>query len=204
MHSKILTDSADSPYLPKGRKFEMIDPLHWREKLPQLGVFDLVLLHHSLPPVEEKASLLLRSGQAALQQAKEAFPALFNLRYSELDLEALCEAAKENRRYLSRFLTELQGAGQITPEQFQKVVKKYRIEQKSAPSPKPQPDLLFPLVRECLQKHMKKGSKLICSLRPPHSRYEDPQFFEHIITNPSFDYQEQSLPEETLITIEVT
>ncbi len=37
---------------------------------------------------------------------------------------------------------------------------------------------------------MRKGSRLLCFLNESDSKYEDPQFFDQIITNPSLDYQE--------------
>ncbi len=208
MSCKILTDlpslPVECPYLPAGaRSCSTIDPFHWKEALPHLGVFDVILLHYSLPPVEEEANLLLRSGQVALQQAKKNCPDLFHLRYSDQDLHTLCEMGKENRQYLPRFINELRDARQITQEQHQKVIEKYQFKEVHSPSPKPQQDLLFPLIYECLKNHMKPGSQLLCILRPPHSRYEDPQFFEHIITHPSLDYQEKSSEDETLITIKM-
>jgi hypothetical protein len=204
---KVLTNlpnlSAECPYVPAGRprSCATIDPLKWRETLPGLGVFDLILLHHSLPHAEEKVTLLLRSGQALLEMAKEACPQIFTFRYSDRELDAFCEEISADRRYLSRFLSELQGAGQIAREQYRRIAGKYQLEERSSPPPS-QPDDLFPLIQECLTHHMQKGSKLICVLKPPHSKYEDPQFFEQIITHPSLDYQEKSSEDETLIIIE--
>lgn len=207
MTCKILTDRVSLPsesfYIPKShlRSYLTIDPLRWRETLPQLGVFDLIFLHHLLPIVDEKAAPLLRTGQEVVQKIKEICPDLITIRYSDQDLDAFCEAGAGGQRYLSRFLTELRDGGQITSEQYQRVAEKYQLERQAAP-PKPQADPLFPLIQECLKNHMRKGSKLICILRPPHSRYEDPQFFEHIITNPSLHYEEKTSERETLITIE--
>lgn len=139
--------------------------------------------------------LLLQEGKKVLKSVAEAVPEITKMRYSDKDLEAFCEEVGQfYLNHLSRFLSQLRQNGQITQEQHERMIQKYHLDKTEVELETFQePSTLLPLIQECLKNHMRAKSRLICFLSSNDSKYEDPQFFDQIITNPSLDYQEKKL-----------
>lgn len=191
----------------------------WQKALPGLGIFAAILFGEfpldSMTEINQfdKESLyvkaLLKEGKELLSALEKQHPTLLNTAYSDQDLEEFCQAiAPSQLNHLSRFLSELKSRGQISERQYERTLQKYHLEKeepgKDLFALSQQQDPLFDLLMECLTNHMQKGSRFACFLRNATSKYENPSFFEHIITNPHVDYQEKSLslkiPPETPAT----
>ena len=174
----------------------------WQQTLPKLGVFDAIFFNErSLESLSDRTQKQ-QAGNLALKKGKETFafvdeklPGLQEVRYSDQDIEKFYEIiGKRHRDQMSYFISELKMRGQISKEQYEKYLQAYslqRTEVKAAGIKVPKrTDPVFLFLKECLQKHMKKGSRLSCFFNDPISKYEDPLFFEEVITNPAIDYQE--------------
>lgn len=142
----------------------LIDAI-WQTALPQLGVFDAIFFDSRI-----------ERGEAADGK-----------RYSEMELEILCRQSVAQE--LGQFLYELEHRGQISSELFKKMVKKYHLK-----VPKKDvyrfEDETASFLKQCLQSHMRKGSRFTCFSRDAISKYEDKQFFETIILDPKLEYHE--------------
>ena len=127
------------------------------------------------------------------------------------------KVGKFNLKELPLFLSKLKEKKHISEQQYKNTMKKYGIgeeikKDKSADFKQdPSPMLLF--LDECLEKHMRKGSRFSCFLTDTISKYEDSLFFDRIITNTNVDYREKSinvqvpnckLEEALIITVEKT
>ena len=103
---------------------------------------------------------------------------------------------------LSYFLHELKCNRQISEEQYENRIQKYHLKKTESKNDilteeqvtTPPPPLSLAFFNACLENHMRKGSRFSCFSNSPISKYENPQFFAHIITNPNLDYQEQFIP----------
>ena len=184
--------SSIEAFHPKSHLRLDLEKEQWQKALPLLGIFDFILYNGR---VIEKAhvetgNLLLQEGKKTVQKVQEAIPELSRIRYSDKDLDSFSQHLGEAQKpYLSRFLIELVGNGQITEEQHQRQIEKYHLEKRGRKKSAVTEDHLFECIQECLM-HMRKGS-CFSSLIGAASKYEDPRFFEHIIANPSLDYQER-------------
>jgi hypothetical protein len=180
----------------------------WQNVLPRLGIFD-VIVFNDLPledPTKMKdrdqesqhAKAILQKGKSLLHEVEEKFPQLASVQYSDREIDEFCQKVDRSQvKELSLFLCELKEKKQISQKQYEDVLQKYRLEKIEPKNQscdlRKQPDLLFDCLKECVEKHMHPGSRFACLLGSS-SRYENAQFFEHIITNPYLDYQEKSIP----------
>jgi hypothetical protein len=163
------------------------------------GVFDAILIDNSDLPCAGKAKPALQTGKEILTLVKETFPDLHTIQYTDQDIEDCWKAAgSKDLATFSSFLSELKKAGQISKTQYDEAIQTYRLT--PTESPPPPSDLLFPLVIECIQHHMRKGSRLACFFRG--SSYDDPRWFDQIITNPSLDVAETSFDDYSVVVIE--
>src|SRR3989344_5641595 len=160
----------------------------WQQALPRLGIFDAIFFASSDEGSPQEVDPLMKEIEAQI-------PHLAKLRYVDSDLEPFCEkSAKEAPEQLYRFLHELEKNGQISKEQKERMIKKFHLKGKEARlARKKIPDRVFAFLKECLALHMRKDSRFSCFLEDPTSKYEDPRFFDEIITNPLVDYREQTL-----------
>lgn len=175
----------------------------WEKVLPLLGFFDTIFF--SASPLKQAISHALdhNEGQIALEKGKkllamvnEKIPQLANVCYSDQDIEEFYEqVGRFQLKDLSRFLSELKQNGQISEKQYESFIKKYQLEKvevkKISSLPEKRADPLLPFLQQCLEKHMRKGSRFSSFSIDPTSKYEDPDFFAHIITSPHLEYQEK-------------
>jgi len=192
------------PFLPKSLTHIDLEQEGWQRKLILLGSFDFILYNGKVIDKAhvEAGSLLLQQGKKTLQSVQENLPELSKIRYTDRDLDAFCQEIGEKQKpYLSRFLSELLENGQISEAQYQTQIAKNHLKKIAPHKIREQTDHLFECLQESL-KHMRKGSRFSC-LIGASSKYEDPRFFEHIITNPSFDYQEKPIGDSNYLLIEM-
>ena len=172
----------------------------WQEVLANLPSFDTVFFNYSDPTLisfcPKESNLILKQGQELLVSVYKTFPEIDSLCYSNKDLESLYgEVGQLHPKEFARFLSELKERSQISEEQYEGILKQYPLpvpEQKK-PSFK---DSALVFLEKCLQKHLRKGSRFSCVSPFPVSKYEDPEFFDQVITNPEFDYQESFISVE--------
>ncbi len=191
-------------FYPKSYTRINLEKESWQTALPPLGSFDFILYNGKVIEKThvETGNLLLKEGKKTLQQVQEAAPELTQIRYSERDLDAFSQQIGEAQKpYLSRFLAELLENGQITEAQYERQIEKYHLKKNASPKNAVLEDHLFECIQECL-KHMWKGSRFSCLIGTA-SKYEDPRFFEHIIANPSLDYQEKPVGHSNYLLIEI-
>lgn len=138
----------------------------WAKKFPQVkiqkkisGTFDTVFCHAFFGGSDIP---MLKKGKDLLHKIEEEIPNLTKMRYTDSELEAFCKAAsRTSKGDVSRFLMELEENGQIKPDQRKKIAAKYRLP--APPERKERVSLLLPTLKECIERHMKKGGKICCS-----------------------------------------
>lgn len=177
----------------------------WEDALPKLGIFDTIFFNDFEPDLEaekigyrETGSMIVQKGKELINKVKQELPELMNLRYLDSDLDDFYhQVGQFQLREMGLFLSELKKNGQISLDQYEKMVEKYRLE-KTAPlkSIERQLDPMLVFLETCLNNHMRKGSRFSCFASSPISKYENPEFFASIITNPNVDYQEKVMAVE--------
>jgi hypothetical protein len=200
----------------------------WQNALSKLGVFDCIFFDdyplqseqqmEKMQEESEQSSLLLARGKKVIQEVEKAIPFLFELKYSDADLDGLMDQIpldqKETAWQFARFLKQLQMGGQISAEQLQErlqmLAASNRLEQREADALLQSQkimdpfafsrtgDRLFEFLGKCLKEHMRKGSRFSCFLSSPESKYLDDRFVNAIIANPYLDFHEEE------ITLEVS
>lgn len=168
----------------------------WETALPQLKQFDAVFFNDFKPHLEadrEIGNMVVESGKKLLAKVQEELPQLKTLQYSDGDLdEFFAQVGQFNPAEMAIFVSELKKNGQISTDQHEKMALKYRLEKKEAPaSQEKQTDPVLVFLNACIKDHMRKGCRFSFFAGSPQSKYENPEFFETIITNPYFDYQER-------------
>ncbi len=175
----------------------------WQKALPTLGIFDLILFGRDLADIQSEVSPAARTlASSAIAKEKELrhliekeIPQLTQHKYTDADLSAFCkQLPPSQQKDLPRFLHELKQQGQITDVQYEHVLAAHGLSKQESAPPIPvkkSSDLIFTLLQKCLENHMRAGSRFACFIG--QSNYEDPQFFERVITNPFLDYKEISL-----------
>lgn len=194
----------------------------WQNALPKLGIFDAIFFDdyplHSEQQMQEMeqtsahSTLLLHKGKKMLQEIENRFPFLTEIKYSDHDLLSLIDEIppheKTSLQHLICFLQELVARKQITLEQWHRMLDKLISEGNISQQEierllnKPEPalfsfsalqDRLFIFLSECLEHHMRKGSRFSCFLSSAKSKFEDEKFFNEIITNPYLDFHEEEI-----------
>lgn len=175
----------------------------WERVLPSLGVYDAIFFNDhilegemEMAKFQQNGSQLLHRGEALIADLKKQFPEMTTLVYSDKDLEEFYQqVGKGNQEHLSRFFSELKNNKQISEKQYESSVKKYHLQKEASNGMhydlRKRVDRTFLFLQECLVKHMRKGSRFSGFSLDPTSKYEDPQFFDHILTNPFIDYREE-------------
>ncbi len=174
----------------------------WEHALSKLAAFDAIFFNEFDPHLavelsqhHETGAHLVKQGKEIIAKAKEQIPELLTMRYSDDDLNTfLAQTKPAQKTQVSVFLAELKSNQQITNEQYEQMLTKYALERKEpsltkCASTPVNPLLLF--LKACMQSHMHKNSRLTYFAGAPLSNYEYPLFFDLIITNPDYDYQEQ-------------
>lgn len=180
----------------------------WENALPKLGRFDAIFFNDFEPEIElakleqqETGSLLVKQGKELISKVKQEIPKLTEMRYSDADIDAFfSEVGQFHKAEMAVFLHELHKNGQISKQQYEAMIAKYNLTKTEAKTLKiieERRDQMMAFLKACLKSHMHKGSRFSCFSSSPLSKYENPEFFEAVITNTDLDY------EERLITVNV-
>jgi hypothetical protein len=178
----------------------------WGKALTGLGEFDQVFYNEISGSLEKLTASRPRHEQAAkvLSQAKETIKNLeaelsrVQIAFTDKDIDDFFQKfGRFNLKELPSFFRSLKEKKHITEAQYQKALKQYKLtEGKETEKPSPLPispsqETLF--LEKCIERHMRKGGRFSCFLPDPLSKYEDPYFFDRIITNPKLSYHEKSM-----------
>lgn len=188
----------------------------WEAALPKLGIFDTLLFTSttllqssnketsSSPPKRVYTSptsktgmnaLSFGHGSATLEMAEDMFPDLSSIQYSDEDLDAFLKTIPFSIEHLTPFLEELKTNGQITEEQLHRVLKQHQKTPKTSFNP------LIHFLQNCLKSHMHDKSLASWIEPKASSKYDCPDFFEQIITQPNAKYEEYPHGEKQLLMI---
>lgn len=191
---------AAKEFAAKHPKTQVIED-SWQKALATCGEFDVIYFHDVLlkdisvmQQSQEKGKHALHQGKHALELANKLFPDLRSKKYTMADLEKFYhEEGKKHPEGLVKFLFELYHHQQITHEIYHDFSKKHGLDLYVAPmkeEPKEREEGHV-FLEEALKKHLKHGGRFSMFCLEPTSKYEDPKFFEEIITNPHLHYEEK-------------
>jgi hypothetical protein len=192
--------AAAKEYALKHPKTQVIEN-NWQKVLKTLGEFDAIYFHDVLlkdisvmQHSQDLGKIVLSQGKKALDLAHELFPDLMKKKYSLEDLETFFQnEGKKHPEETVRFLFELYKHHQISHEIYHDFSKKHGLPiyvAKMKEEPKEVEEGHLFLI-EAFHKHLKKGGRFTMFCLDPTSKYEDPKFFDEIITNPHVNYQEK-------------
>ena len=175
----------------------------WQEILPELGRFDAIFFNDCNFDAEtevhqQKGRAALNSGKELESWVEEKVPLLKSLQYTDDDLDAFYkENGKQFPYEMACFMRELQCKGQISSEQYEQMIYRHQLERVTPQTKLSVQKSCFPMkdntkdfLEICLKNHMRSGTVFSCFSNNPASKYDCPWFFEHVITNPSLEYQE--------------
>jgi len=178
----------------------------WPSTLKTLEAFDEIILNgyppalapkHTLPLTEfHKAKTLLEEEKKLAKMVEDTLPHLTSIRYSDEDLDSFfTEVNVEMKNELIYFLEALKKNGQISESQHQQYLEKQGLlaPQYTLHSFWLNPSQFLQFLIPCLKNHLRKGGRFCCYIDPTSSKYDDPEFFNTLITNPQFEYEEKSI-----------
>lgn len=173
----------------------------WQDVLPQLGAFDAIFFN-DYPLNCEMEMLKQLSSEEVAEFSKKAKILLGDLeqhlsqvsvKFSDKEIDDFYQKiGQHNSKELARFFNSLKERGNITKIQHENAVKKYQLQDhaKNVSNEVKQVDPMLPFLEECVKKHLKAGSRFSSFSIDSKSKFEDPIFFDRIITNSDFDYSE--------------
>lgn len=200
MANEIQKMHPKSHWIAESRPLKREEAERWAEKHPlaqvheDLGaaVFDSVYFEdHS-----SGKSDALQQGKALAEEIGQKFPEMAKMRYSDSELEAFCQAAQSaSKESLSRFLAELEGRGQIEPEQRKALCAKYHLK---AAKPLPGPSQTVEWIKLCLNGHTRKGSRIACLLP---ITFDDSRFLSEIVADPFLETREVAISGDAFLVV---
>lgn len=174
--------------------------------LSKLGTYKTIFYseYHPVDRTETINYLFSEEIMSEIAKTKELLKAISEemaqnpMRYSDHDLEEFYKKSGQyNQGQLATFFKNLANNKNITEEQYDKIVKKHKLDSqdiKNREAPPTPPEPMLACLEECIKNHMVVGSRFCSFLNNITSKYEDSQFFEKIITNPHLEYKESIVP----------
>lgn len=174
----------------------------WENALPKLGIFDTIFFNDINLGLEAKkiqnldaGNMIVQQGKKLIASVKTQLPQIMNIKYTDSDLDAFFNQIGQCQPHeMANFLHELMRNGQISQELYEKTLLKQGLQKTRSPTPKvneKSTDSMLVFLKTCLKNHTRKGSRFSCFASSPISKFENPEFFEEIITSPNYDYQEK-------------
>lgn len=210
VHTIIEPDSEKAEQAKKwAQKYQKIIVIQekWETALPKLDTFDSIFFNdfsEEESDIEMSQFLFPESSRQAKMKAKEFLQSLEDLmtkmkaHFTDSDIDNFYQnIGRHHLNNLPRFFQKLREKGNITTKQYEMAVQKYRLneiqeEEKTKSEMKADPMLVF--LEKCLKDHMHKGSRFSSFLPSQISKYEDPLFFDRIITNPQINFIDKWIP----------
>lgn len=181
-------------------------PGSWQNVFSQLGVFDAIFFNDY--PLESEMEILrqlspqeataISSNIKTLLDGLEEQMSQISVQFSDKEIDNFYQQVGQfNLKELTKFFSNLKDRGNISKKQYENAIKKYHLDDKlknSSDNESKQADPMLLFLEECIKHHMRKGSRFSSFLLDSKSKYEDPLFFDRIITNPELDYTENLIP----------
>lgn len=180
----------------------------WETILSNLGTFDAIF-YNDYPSEHDIAIMNFLFSEDSFKTSVEAKKLLdllneqmsqLTMKFSDQDIEDFFQKVGQfNLKEMPNFFQKLRVNGNISETQYEDSAKKFHLSEFQETRKNSQSDLpkktdnLFLCLEECLKNHMNKSGRFSSFLISQASKYEDPQFFDSIITNPSIDYKESSV-----------
>lgn len=182
---------------------------NWKDVLPNLGSFDTIFFNDFPLRSEREILQVLGADEAAAVSAQiktvleglEGVMSQIDAQFTDQEIDDFFQ--KIGRYHVSsmaQFLCSLKERGNISKKQYEKSKKKYHLDEEAKTSSKlnaTSADTTFLFLEECLKAHMKKGCRFTSFSLEAKSKYEDPLFFDRVITNPELNYSENLVPVKT-------
>jgi len=170
----------------------------WQTILPTLSTFDTIFFNEASP--DQAIQFLMRhhpeQGIALSDQIQKMLNSLeerlaqLKVSFSDQEIEDFYQQVGQfHREALPKFFQSLKTNGNITETQYTTTITKYQLDTAT-------PRLLTPMLaflKLCLEHHMHPKSRFSCFLPNTVSKYEDPLFFDLVITRADVTYQEHSI-----------
>ena len=176
----------------------------WENALEDLGVFDVIFFNLITPDVHaarETGNLIVKQGKELIDTVNEQLPQLTKTRYSDADIDYFfAQLGQHMGKEKSKFIHDLKENGQVTDEQYEQILDRHHLKKMESSKPavvENQKDTLLAFLEACLAKHTRRGSRIFCFISSGQSQFDNPQFFEKIITNPNVKYHEKTLVIDT-------
>lgn len=173
----------------------------WQNALPNLGIFDAIFFNAY--PIEsgeelssEDASGISNSINTLLVDLKNQMSQI-NIKFTDKEIDEFYNKIGQfNLNVLPEFLNGLKNRGNISPQQYENSIKKYKLENKSInqSSELKEAEPMLTFLEACINNHMKIGSRFTSFLLNSKSKFEDTVFFDRIITTPELEYTENLVP----------
>lgn len=137
---------------------------------------------------------LLEEEKKIVKMVEETLPNLSTIKYTDADLDVfLAEIGNGQAEDIVRFLQSLTQNGQISPIQYQDCLERHQLVKGKAAISSfwKNPDSFLEFLSLYTQRMLRKGGRLFCYIDKNSSKYDDPEFFNQIITNPALKYEEK-------------
>ena len=175
----------------------------WRPALSKLGQFDTVFSQEpslarqwDMIAKLQAESLHWKEAQQRERALKERLQAFASVRFTKRDFDEFYQTVGcRHPDQVPAFLLGLKEQGQVDAQTYDAIVRDYP--QAAPPSESKRFDFansidpFYAILEECLNHHMKDKSRYSALVAGPVSRYEDPRFFERVITHPYICYSEE-------------
>lgn len=180
---------------------------HWKSAFDSLDQFESILINgypRANAPSQKlhlsefhEAKRLVEEGKKLTTMVAQLVPNLTAIKYSDEDLDLLLsDSGQGKEEELIQFLEELKNNEQISPSQYDNSLEKLSIyDHKPAIATFwKYPNRFLEFLQLYLEKALRPGGRLCCYIDANSSKYDDPSFFNAIITNPSYTYEEKVIP----------
>lgn len=174
----------------------------YKETLSTLGRFDLILIHqdkkkedlelyHFLFP--KKAAKNLTESQKMIQSLEGMMSQVQN-RYSDGEVDDFyTKIGYLHPLEMPRFFKKLSANGNISKEQYDRIAQKYDFATLERSRMSSEDDSLIRLLEILIEKQLVVGGRCFFCSTNNSSKYDDPLFFETIITDQRVEYSEKSV-----------
>lgn len=179
---------------------------NWKSALPKLGTYKTIFYseYEDSDIISTINYLFSEEIMTEIAKTRELLKSMgeemaqIPMRYSDQDLEEFYKKIGQyNQEELATFFKNLVNNDNITEQQYDKIVKKYKLDSQAPKTPEVPSSPSEPMLaclEECVKNHMLVGSRFSSYLNSITSKYDDSQFFEKIITNPHLEYKESIVP----------
>jgi hypothetical protein len=201
-HYTIITENQNIPLTIEKRSSVTLSKESWQEMLDKCDLFDTIIFNGLnfekttiLQEEKGKGLLLMKEASRVLSSVNESLPHLTTIQYAIEDLTSFFDEVKSSGcETLSRFANELKSNRQISDESYKLLQKKYALIDSAASTiARREIDPISACLFSSLTGPLKQGGRFIAICPDCISKFEDPLFFEKVITDPNYNFSESTL-----------